>query len=203
MSPVEPEAPHANPQAPLNVLDLTKARSHVAPKRLVAPGPSEAQLAWMLTAAAQAPDHGRVRPWRFILIPSERRSELGQAFAQALRERDPLADAQALQAAHDKAQRAPCLMVAVVREPGPGDAIALTERLLSLGCALQNLMLAAQAQGFGSGLTSGQAMQSPPLRKLLALASNEQAVCFVNVGTVSAHKPPRARPEVAEIFSRL
>lgn len=189
--------------SPDDLLQLQQNRSHIAPRRLVEPGPSAQQLQQLVLAAAQAPDHERQRPWRLIEVPAHRRADLGQAFEAALLERDPQADAQARASAFEKAQRAPCLLLAVVRQPQNADDVPLSERLISLGCAIQNLLLAAHSMGYGSGLTSGQAMASEPLRTLFGLAAHEQAVCFVNVGTVSAHKAPRPRPEVSDVFSSL
>ena len=74
---------------------------------------------------------------------------------------------------------------------------------MSLGCAIQNILLSAHAAGFGTGLTSGQAMASVPLRALFSLRENEQAVCCINIGTVRKHKPPLLRPGVADYVSEL
>ncbi len=74
---------------------------------------------------------------------------------------------------------------------------------MSLGCAIQNILLSAQAAGFGAGLTSGQAMTSPHLRALFGLRPNEQAVCCINIGTVSKRKPPRVRPVLADFVTYL
>lgn len=189
--------------SPDELLQLQQSRSHIAPRRLVEPGPCAQQMQQLVFAAAQAPDHERQRPWRLIEVPAHRRADLGQAFEAALLERDPQADSQARASAIEKAQRAPCLLLAVLRQPQNADDVPLSERLISLGCAIQNLLLAAQSMGYGSGLTSGQAMASEPLRTLFGLAAHEQAVCFVNVGTVSAHKAPRPRPEVSDVFSSL
>lgn len=195
-------ATHAPSGGP-SVLALIHGRQHVAPKRLEAPGPDAAQLDSLLRAAAAAPDHGRIAPWRFVLVPPDRRALLAEAFVAALRERDPQADAQAVAAAGEKAFRAPVLLLAVARlGPAEPDTPA-AERLVSLGCAIQNLLLAAEAAGYGSGLTSGQAMESPALRGLFRLAPDEQAVCFVNLGTVRSRRPPRPRPEPADILSSL
>ena len=184
-------------------LALIHGRQHVAPKRLEAPGPDAVELETLLRAAAAAPDHGRIAPWRFVLVPPDRRALLAEAFVAALRERDPQADAAAVAAASEKAFRAPVLLLAVARlGPAEPDTPA-AERLVSLGCAIQNLLLAAEAAGYGSGLTSGQAMDSPALRGLFRLAPHEQAVCFVNLGTVRARRPPRPRPEPADILSSL
>jgi len=70
---------------------LAARRNHTL-RRLVAPGPGAAALALIVEAAAHAPDHGLLRPWRFVLIPPERRADLGDVFAEALRQRDPGCD---------------------------------------------------------------------------------------------------------------
>lgn len=195
--PLASSAPWSDP------LRLISSRHNVAPKRLVAPGPSDAQLRTMLEMAAAAPDHGRLTPWRFVIVPPHKRGALAEVFARALLERDPAAADAQVAAAREKAHRAPLLMLAVVRHGPDAPEVPAVERLVSLGAAIQNLLLAAHALGFGSGLTSGRAMTSPHLRALFALADAEVPVCFVNLGTVSAAKPPRPRPEPASFCSTL
>jgi len=194
---------------------LMHSRQHVAPRRLVAPGPSQSQLADILATAAAAPDHGQLLPWRFALVPVEKRADLAEVFGQALLERDAQATHEQLDTARDKAHRAPCLMLAIARLEGSDPQreaereqagelwVCDAERLVSLGCAIQNMLLSAHALGFGSGLTSGQALSSAGLRSLFALQAHEQAVCFVNIGTVSRAKPTRVRPALAAFFSSL
>ncbi len=183
---------------------LIDSRQNVSPKRLVEPGPSAAQLDALLSLAAAAPDHGLLMPWRFILVPAAQRHHLAEVFALALIDRDPGATLEQIESAREKAHRAPLLLVAVAclghREP---DTPSL-ERMVSMGAAIQNLLLGAHALGFGAGLTSGQAMTSPRLHKLCALAQGEAAVCCVNVGTVSRRKSAsRARPLPAQFLSEL
>lgn len=196
--------------------ELIHSRNNVSPKRLVAPGPDAVQLQTILEAACAAPDHGQLRPWRLVLVPAHKRPLLAQAFEAALCERDPHSTVEQREMAREKAFRAPVLVLAVVRLgtqadalSDPGDAsVAGTpvhdnERLVALGCAIQNVLLSAHAHGFGSGLTSGQAMHSQALRTLFALADHEQAVCCVNIGTVSQHKPRAMRAPLGEAFSSL
>ena len=182
---------------------LLQARQTVLPKRLGQPGPSAAQLQAILAAAAHAPDHGCLLPWRFVLVPQAARAALGDAFAQALRERDPQATAEQQEQAREKAFRAPLLLLLVVDERGGDAAIPPGERLLSAGCAVQNLLLMATALGFGSALTSGKALQSQALRGLFALGEGERAQCFVSVGTVQSRKSARVRPGVAQYVATL
>lgn len=187
-----------------SALALIEARRTILPKRLKAPGPTPDQLHRILRAAAAAPDHGELVPWRFVIVPSTHRTLLGDAFAQALIHRDPGATAEQVAQAREKAERSPLLMLAVVREPGhAGGEVPCSERLLSAGCAIQNILLVATAMGFGSSLTSGKAMGSSQLRSLFALMAREQAVCFISIGTVEKAKPPRQRPRVESYVSVL
>lgn len=194
---------------------LIHTRQHVAPRRLVAPGPSDLQLQDILRAAAAAPDHGQLLPWRFVVVPADKRELLAEVFALALQDRDPDASPEQIDNARDKADRAPFLMLAITRLVGsnpkrdvkrvePGELVVTdAERQVSLGCAIQNMLLTAHAMGFGSGLTSGQAITSPRLRGLFNLFEYEIAVCFINIGTVTKSKPTRLRPDVSAFVSLL
>ncbi len=181
-------------------LALIASRRQCSPRRLHPPGPDAAQQRALFGAAASAPDHGCLTPWRFIVVPAQRRAALGAAFAAALLERDPRAAPADLEAAAAKAAHAPFLAVAVTRN----DALApADERLLSLGCALQNMLLAAQALGFGSGLVSGPALRAAAMRRLLRLRDEERAVCFVAVGSVREPRAPRPRPRPADFVDTI
>lgn len=194
---------------------LIQSRQHVVPRRLVEPGPTPEQLNFILGAAAAAPDHGQLLPWRFVVVPAHKRELLARVFGQALQDRDASATAEQIDNACDKAYRAPFLMLAIARLRGSTperDAQRLAagelpvsdaERLVSLGCAIQNILLSAQAAGLGSGLTSGQALASPRLRTLFGMHDHEQAVCCVNIGTVIKVKPTRLRAEVTAYVSSL
>ncbi len=201
--PVAPEIGVTAPDLLDFALALINSRRHISPKRLGEPGPTPAQLEAMFRAAAAAPDHGELVPWRFVIVPREKRPLLAEVFADALLDRDAQATADQVAAARAKAYRAPLLMLALARL-GPADPdIAAAERLVSLGAAIQNLLLAAHAAGFGTGLTSGQALKSPRLRKLFGLATGEEPVCFVNVGTATKGKPPRLRPDPKDFVREL
>jgi nitroreductase len=182
---------------------LISSRQNILPRRLSEPGPSAAQIEQLFRAAACAPDHGELRPWRFVLVPANKRADLAEVFAQALRERDASATPEQIESAREKAHRAPLLMLVVAclgpREP----AIPMLERMVSVGCAIQNILLSAHSMAFGAGLTSGQAMASPHMRSLFQLLAGEEAVCFLNVGTTSKRKVPRLRPDPAAFVTSL
>jgi nitroreductase len=202
MSP-ETCAPADPPMTARQLAALLHARRTVLPKRLGTPGPGRAELEQILGAAASAPDHGGLVPWRFVVVPLPQREQLAEVFAQALLQRDAAATPEQLGQAREKAFRAPLLMLAVART-GPGnEEIPATERILSAGCAIQNMLLAATALGYGSALTSGKALQSAGLRTLFALDDHEEPLCFISVGSVMAQKAGPARPAIERYVSEL
>ena len=180
-----------------------QSRQTLLPKRLVAPGPDAAQLQALLGAAASAPDHKQLRPWRLVVIPPEARQRLAEVFSMALLQRDASATPEQQAQARDKAFRAPLLILVVVDGACGDPEVDVFERMLSAGCAIQNMLLMATAQGFGSALTSGKALKSEPLRALFALGAGEHAVCCLSVGTVQSRKPARQRPTPADYVRYL
>ena len=200
----QPSAPQDNNQDARQWAEtLLHSRRTTLPKRLTDPGPDPLQQQTILRAAAAAPDHDQLLPWRFIEISPERRAALGEAFVAALRERDPQASLDEEAQAREKAHRSPWLLLAVARLQDEHTDISVHDRLVSAGAAIQNMLLMATALGYGSSLTSGKAMESQALRTLFRLAPGEHALCFVNVGTIATERRPRQRPDVAAYWSRL
>jgi len=176
---------------------LIHARRTTQPQRLMSPGPDDRQLRLLFEAAASAPDHDQILPWRFTVVDASARERLADALALALKLRDPHAEAGDLEQARKKAFRAPLLMLLTVDTSLDLGDVPQSERYLSAGCAVQNLLLQAQAMGFGSSLTSSDALSSPPLRELFKLGSDDDPVCLVSIGTPMWLRPfkPRPKPE--------
>ncbi len=185
------------------VAQLMQARRTILPKRLCEPGPDAAQRTLILEAAATAPDHGQLCPWRFVLVPTAARARLADVFAQALCERDAAASTEQVAQARDKAFRSPLLLLVIVDAQANSAGIDLHERLIATGCAVQNMLLMATAMGFGSALTSGQALKTQNLRALFGVTATELALCFVSIGTVQSCKPGRLRPALSAYVSSL
>lgn len=194
---------HSDIDAAIWAQTLIQNRRTTLPKRLVGPGPTEAQKISILEAASAAPDHDQILPWRFVEIPANARPALGDAFASALLERDPYAGAHACTQAKEKALRAPWLLLSIVRADDHYTDIPVYERILSVGAAIQNMLLMATALGLGSSLTSGKALQSCALRTIFMLDPAEMAVCFVNIGHIHEQRTPRRRPTFSQYFSVL
>lgn len=185
------------------VATLMQTRQTILPKRLMPPGPDPAQLRLMLEAAASAPDHGQLLPWRFVVVPDAARDALAQVFGEALSERDPLATAEQVLQAREKAYRSPFLMLVVVDAMRGDPEIDLHERIVSAGCAVQNVLLMATAWGYGSALTSGKALKSTVLCRLFGLGANEYALCFLSIGSVQSRKKTPPRPVHDDFVSVL
>jgi nitroreductase len=182
-------------------LALIRSRHSVAPKRLSAPGPSAAQLQAVIEAAACAPDHHGLRPWRLVQIGDAQRDALADVFEACTRDRlaagvpPPEPTPADITRAREKAYRAPTLLLAVLCLGADDPEVPATERTLTLGAALMNLLLAAHGQGFAAMLTSGHAVRSARFARAFALAPQEQAVCFISIGTALAKakvRNPRA-----------
>lgn len=182
---------------------LIQSRRTTLPKRLVGPGPNAEQRHRILAAAAAAPDHDQLLPWRFVEVPQDQRHRLAAAFQAALLQRDPHATAEEQRSAQEKAFRSPWLLLAILKKNPPEGEVPDQERLISVGAAIQNMLLQATAMGLGSSLTSGKALQSVALRALFGLGAQEKALCFINIGHISEQRRPRPRPAIDAYFSRL
>lgn len=191
-------------QEPLgSALTLIHTRQSTSSKFLAEPGPDPAQAETILDAAGAAPDHRRLTPWRLVIVPGEKRHLLAQAFADALTERDNQATEAQLREASGKAYRGPLLVAAIARLGATLGDVPAPERLISAGCAIQNMLLAAHAMGFGAGLLTGKSLYSERLKQFFQLAVDEQLLCFMAVGTVVTGKPVTSRPTMKDYTSTL
>lgn len=178
---------------------LIGSRFSVSPKRLLAPGPDAAQLHAIVEAAATAPDHRELRPWRLLRIAPSRRDALADLFEAALLERDPGAGAAERGDARAKAHRAPELLLAIACLAPPHDDVVEHERYVSLGAALMAMLLSAHAMGYAGMLTGGRALRSATFARGLGLGADERPVCFVSLGTPTEVRR-RPRPSAADLL---
>ncbi len=187
----------ANPMP--DVLQCLQTRNS-AP-RLVAPGPTGAQLNELLQAALRAPDHAWLRPWRFIAIEGERRDDFGEVLERCLLRRDPGADPSAREKARSAPLRAPLLLVVVARlQEHP--KVPVDEQRLSAGCAAHAILLAAEALGYAGIWRTGNAAFDPYVGSALGLESNEEIIAFLYLGTRDGS--PKNLPQLssADFLSR-
>lgn len=176
----------------MQALDLLLNRVSVG--RLLEPAPDAAQRELMFRAALRAPDHGQLRPWRFITVDGEARARLGELFAEA-QAQDPASKPEALDKARAMPLRAPLLVVVVARI-AEHPKVPQEEQLLSAGCAAHSLLLATQALGFGAIWRTGALAQHPHVLAGLGLEAEEKIVGFLYVGSFEGERrnPPALQP---------
>jgi len=176
-------------------------RTRYSASKLGAPSPSAQAIDAMLEAAARAPDHGRLQPWRLILIEGDARRSLGEIFAESLVRRNPAAGDQVLAREREKALRAPLIIVVATRYDR-SVKIPVVEQIIAAGCAAHGLMLAAFAQGLGAFWRTGEAAYDEAVKAALGIGSDDLIVGFIYVGIDTGGPPPRPRPAVQEFVHR-
>lgn len=183
----------------LQVLDHRRS----TPSRLLSePGPDAGQLRRMLATAVRVPDHGRLEPWRFILIRGDNRQRLGDVLARRSVERNPDAAAAVVDKDRARFSQAP-LVIAVIAHLTPGHKIPEQEQLLSGGAVCLTLLQAADALGFGAQWLTGWAAYDPVVASTLGLSDNEKVLGFLHVGTATEQIAERDRPDPADLTRDL
>jgi nitroreductase len=170
--------------------------------KLMDPPPSAEQLETMFQAALRAPDHGRLRPWAFVVVPKDKRERFGEIMVQSLQQRRPDTAPEMLQREKQKVMRAPMILVVAAR-PKSTERIPEIEQLLSAGAAAQNIMLAAYALGFGAMWKTGDAAYDDGVKTALGLQSSDKIVGFIYLGSTDGSSSPAARPTSKDFVSVL
>jgi nitroreductase len=185
---------------PSPIIDLLLKRNSVPIQELKEPAPSDAEIETLIRIASRVPDHGRMEPWRFILYRGEARQRVGRMLAELAEKRDgPLTEVR-----RDKEltrfSRAP-LVIGVVSAPRPNPKIPDWEMQLSGGAAAMNLVIGANAMGYGTNWITNWYAYDEEGRRLLGLAPHERVVGFVHIGTFNGTVSERPRPDVSKLYA--
>ncbi len=180
-------------------LSLLATRRSGKPRAMVAPGPDADQLAAMLAIAARTPDHGKLAPWRFVIVPDAARAALSTLITDAYRAERPQAARLEIEALDSFARQAPALVV-VLSSPRPESKIPLWEQELSAGAACMNLLHACHAMGFVGGWLTGWAAYSDIVRDAFG-AAPERIAGFIFMGTPGSPLDERDRPDLGRVIS--
>lgn len=178
---------------------LLATRRSGKPRDMIAPGPDPAQLRQILSAAMRVPDHGKLAPWRFVVVPKDRRDALATLLVDAYRAENPSAGRLEVEAMNQFAHQAPTLVVAL-SSPKTGSKIPLWEQELSAGAACMNLLAAAHAQGFVGGWLTGWPSYSDAVRDAFG-SKQERIAGFIFIGTPSRPLEERPRPAYDDVVS--
>lgn len=182
----------------MDALELLIGRESAT--KLTSPGPDQEALEKMFQSALRAPDHGRLRPWRFVVVPEEKRERFGELMADCLRRMEPNAPADALQRERDKAMRAPVIVVAAATVQR-GHKIPDVEQIASAAAATENIMLAARALGYGAMWKTGAPAYDAQVKQALGLDPDNEIMGFLYLGTQVGGGSPAARPSVGDLVS--
>lgn len=186
--------PSANALADVRraAVDAILSRTSVSAKRLTAPGPNDDELRTMIAAAVTAPDHGSLRPWRFIRIADTARGALAEIFVEIRRRREPDAAPVNLERDREKALNGPCLIAVVGRLCHDLPIVPSSEQYASIGAAIMSVLVAAHLLGYGAIMLSGERVRDQMLREALGIAEAEELIGFITIGSIAA--PPSAKP---------
>jgi len=182
------------------IIDFMLNRSSPPIQELHDPAPGDAEIAAILTVASRVPDHGRLEPWRFILYRGDARVEIGKKLAALAEQREgPLPEGRKAQEL-TRFSRAP-LVIGVVSIQREHPKIPQWEMFLSGGMAAMNLMIAANALGYGTNMITNWYSDVPEGRAILGLAPLERVIGFVHIGTYSGAPMERPRPDVSKLYT--
>ncbi|GAA4007346.1 nitroreductase [Sphingomonas humi] len=187
--------------------DLATPLSYLASRRsgrardMVGPGPGTDELGAILALAARTPDHGKLNPWRFIVVGADQREDLAALLARALAKNDPDAtDAHRTKA--DEFARQGEALVVLLSAPVIPHKIPLWEQELSVGAAAMNLLHAAHVHGYVGSWLTGWAAYDPLVRKAFCTADSERIAGFFFIGSPGRELEERPRPDMAVVTHR-
>lgn len=185
---------HADPAAQA----FLAQRRSIPARLLTTPGPDAGQRQWLLEQAQRVPDHGTLTPWRLISLEGQAKLRFGERLGARALERDPALPDDKREKERLRYTYAPWVLVIVAQVDESHPRIPAQEQLLAAGCVAYNLLLGAQALGFGAQWLTGWAAYDSVAAALLGLAPGERVVAFVHIGSASAEPGERSRPAIEE-----
>ncbi len=174
-------------------VQLLATRRSGKARDMATPGPDAVQLRAILATAIRVPDHGKLAPWRFVIVGDDQRAALSAVMEAAYRAETPDAGRLALDAVRGFALEAPALVI-ILSKPDPASHIPLWEQELSAGAATMQLLNAAHAQGFVANWLTGWAAYSPGVQAAVA-QPGERIAGFIFIGTAAKPLEERPRPD--------
>jgi nitroreductase len=165
------------------------------------PGPDADQLRQILQASSRVPDHGKLFPWRFLVVEGEARTQLGEILVEALIKRNPNVGESLQRFERNRFVRAPVVVI-VISSLKTEKPIPEWEQRLSAGAVCQNMLIAAAAAGFGANWLTEWCAYDEFVTDKLDLKEGEKIAGFVYIGTATAPLAERERPVLDDIVSK-
>ena len=182
------------------MLELLRRRRSVPAAQLEPPGPTPDDLREIVATAIRVPDHGKLTPWRLIAFTGDAGARYGEALATLHVQIDPGVPEKKLAKDRQRFAHTPVVLAVIARIDEHHPKIPAQEQLLSAGCLAFNLLLAAQAAGFGAQWLTGWSCYDRDAAKLLGLADGERAIAYIHIGSRGAEPPERNRPDVDQVL---
>jgi nitroreductase len=180
-----------------SLLSLLRTRRSAKPRAMAGPGPTAQELEQILAIAARTPDHGKLAPWRFIVVDDQKRDEFGAVLRQALAEEDECATI-AHHNKEDEFAHYSGTLVVLVSAPVREHKIPVWEQELSCGAAGMNLLMAAHALGYVAGWVTGWRAYSPRVTR--AFCEDGQRIAgFIFIGHSAVELEERPRPAASDV----
>jgi nitroreductase len=183
----------------MDALDAILTRRTVPPAKMGPPGPGEADLRRILEAGGAVPDHGLLRPWRFLVVRGAGRERLGELFADFVRRSAPGVSAQEVEKQRTAPSRAPVIVVVVARVDREHPKIPEVEQTGAVAAAAQNMLLAAHALGFAAKWATGKQAYDDGVKAGLGLGIRDRITGFIYLGSHAADHPPPPRAGLDEV----
>lgn len=182
-------------------IDFLLSRRSVIANLIKGPGPTQEDLQKIVQAAMRVPDHGRLEPWRMLVLRDQAREELGHVLKDAFVEENPKATEVQVNYEQNRLTRAP-VVVAVVSKVLKDHKIPEWEQILSSGAACQTMLIAAQSMGYAAQWLTEWYAYHPAVSKALNLEENERIAGFVYIGSGKAPSE-RDRPEYENVVTEV
>lgn len=185
----------------MDALSAILTRHTFPPVKMGLPGPDQAALHRILEAGAAAPDHGMLRPFRFLVVRGAGRERLGEVFAAFVRRSAPSASPAEIDKQRAAPTRAPVIVVVVARVDPAHPKIPEVEQIAAVAAAAQNMLLAAHALGFVAKWATGKQAYDTTVKTELGLAEADRIIGFLYLGSpAAAHELP-ARPDFTDLVA--
>ena len=178
---------------------LTTRRSTVA-RMMDGPGPGDEDLKRIMEAGMRVPDHGRLTPWRFIVMRGDAREKLGDVIAEAYKKNNPDAIEEQVEIEQERLTRAP-VVIAVVSRVQKEHKIPEWEQILSSGAACQTMLIAAQSMGYAAQWLTEWYAYDANVKQAIGAESGDEIAGFLYLGNGTGELSDRARPAYDDIVS--
>ena len=183
-----------------DTIDFLLTRRSTVAKMMDGPGPSDADLQKILETGMRVPDHGRLTPWRFIVIRGDAREKIGDVICASYKKKRPEAIEEQIEIEQERLTRAP-VVVAVISRVHKGHKIPEWEQVLSAGAACQTMLIAAQSMGYAAQWLTEWYAYNADVKAAIGAEPGDEIAGFVYFGNEMMDGKERARPEYQDIVS--